>query len=218
MAASPRPAGGERRAAAGVALGLAGAALGVSLVRAAAGAQRLEVASLAAGASGSVGARRGAARSLCLDYCAGVGSRDAACDICAVASFVHLHNAYEDAAGKPREGYYPQYLAEVLSAGAYASLALEVRARGGAIYAYAYAFDVTVKHVRREIRRLTDADRGRFLDALQLMYSTPQDVGEALYGPKFKSGNYLVRKHLYGAASKDCDHWHDDAGVAPRRK
>lgn len=75
-----------------------------------------------------------------------------------------------------------------------------------------------MKHVRREIRRLTDADRGRFLDALQLMYSTPQDVGEALYGPKFKSGNYLVRKHLYGAASKDCDHWHDDAGVAPRRK
>ena len=115
MAASPRPAGGERRAAAGVALGLAGAALGVSLVRAAAGAQRLEVASLAAGASGSVGARRGAARSLCLDYCAGVGSRDAACDICAVASFVHLHNAYEDAAGKPLgEGYYPyEYLAEV---------------------------------------------------------------------------------------------------------
>ena len=319
MAASPTPAGGERRAAAGVALGLAGAALGASLVRAAAGAQRLEVASLAAGASGSVGARRGAARSLCLDYCAGVGSRDAACDICAVASFVHLHNAYEDAAGKPLgEGYYPyEYLAEVwqptvfevddavvgaaflrrvasaawgggggaadvaangtaasvtpLAAratprapsnvdarrpprprrrrgremvarlagaccgcawggqrraarrfsapGAYnASLALEVRARGGAIYAYAYAFDVTVKHVRREIRRLTDADRGRFLDALQLMYSTPQDVGEALYGPKFKSGNYLVRKHLYGAASKDCDHWHDDAGVAPRRK
>ena len=53
----------------------------------------------------------------------------------------------------------------------------------------------------------------RFLDALQLMYSTAQEVGESVYGPKFKSGNFLVRKHLYGAASKDCDHWHDDAGI-----
>ena len=24
---------------------------------------------------------------------------------------------------------------------------------------------------------------------------------------------YLVRQHLYGAADKSCDHWHDDAGI-----
>ena len=93
------------------------------------------------------------------------------------------------------------------------SLRMEVKARGDVQYKYGYTFEVTVKHVRREIRQLTDADRSRFLDALQLMYSTAQEVGESVYGPKFKSGNFLVRKHLYGAASKDCDHWHDDAGI-----
>ena len=27
------------------------------------------------------------------------------------------------------------------------------------------------------------------------------------------SASWLVRQHLYGAAAKDCDHWHDDAGI-----
>ena len=40
-----------------------------------------------------------------------------------------------------------------------------------------------------------------------------QSEGEKLYGSNYKSLSYLVREHLYGAADKACDHWHDDAGI-----
>jgi hypothetical protein len=42
---------------------------------------------------------------------------------------------------------------------------------------------------------------------------SPQDEGETLHGKDYKSLAYLVREHLYGAADKACDHWHDDAGI-----
>ena len=45
------------------------------------------------------------------------------------------------------------------------------------------------------------------------MYNVPQEVGVNLYGIKYRSATYMVRKHLYGGASKECDHWHDDAGI-----
>ncbi|KAH8073582.1 hypothetical protein JL721_2885 [Aureococcus anophagefferens] len=75
-----------------------------------------------------------------------------------------------------------------------------------------YHFHVTARYVRREIRDLTDADRTRYLDALAIVYRTPQADGEKLYGSNFKSAAWLVREHLYGAADRSCDHWHDDAG------
>ena len=31
-------------------------------------------------------------------------------------------------------------------------------------------------------------------------------------GSMYRSAAWLVREHLYGAADKSCDHWHDDAG------
>ena len=40
-----------------------------------------------------------------------------------------------------------------------------------------------------------------------------QDDGEKEYGKDYKSLYFLVREHLYGAADKECDHWHDDAGI-----
>lgn len=83
----------------------------------------------------------------------------------------------------------------------------------------------TVKYVRREIRDLSETNRGKFLDALNVVYvsrvtrvivarsySVNQEQGVAMYGPNYKSIEWLVREHLYGAAQRECDHWHDDAG------
>jgi len=76
-----------------------------------------------------------------------------------------------------------------------------------------YEYDVMSKHVRYEIRSLSNEDRNAFFNALHAVYNTNQKDGVAKYGAKFRSIEYLVREHLYGAASKDCDHWHDDAGI-----
>jgi hypothetical protein len=57
------------------------------------------------------------------------------------------------------------------------------------------------------------ADRERYLSAMHTLYSIDQDTGTRRYGSNFKSAAWLVREHLYGAADKACDHWHDDAGI-----
>ena len=74
------------------------------------------------------------------------------------------------------------------------------------------SFLVTAKYVRRELRDLSDADRERYFSALHVVYSTDDAAGRTLYGDDFKSAAWFVRQHLYGAAQRDCDHWHDDAG------
>ena len=33
------------------------------------------------------------------------------------------------------------------------------------------------------------------------------------YGSRYNDMYYFVKKHLHGAAAKDCDHWHDNAGI-----
>ncbi|KAH8050917.1 hypothetical protein JL721_11264 [Aureococcus anophagefferens] len=42
-------------------------------------------------------------------------------------------------------------------------------------------------------------------------YATDDALGRRLYGPTSERG--LVREHLYGAADRSCDHWHDDLGI-----
>ncbi|KAH8062373.1 hypothetical protein JL722_3290 [Aureococcus anophagefferens] len=74
------------------------------------------------------------------------------------------------------------------------------------------AFNVTCRYVRRELRDLTDFDRNAYFDAMEVVYTTEQELGVKLYGENFKSAAWLVREHLYGAADRECDHWHDDAG------
>ena len=69
------------------------------------------------------------------------------------------------------------------------------------------------KYVRREVRDLLDADRIRVLDAMQTLYHTSQEEGEKQYGSGFKNIAYFMEKHLRGAGARECDHWHDDAGV-----
>jgi len=43
--------------------------------------------------------------------------------------------------------------------------------------------------------------------------SRSQDEGQALYGSTYQSSSEILREHLYGAGGKECDHWHDDAGI-----
>ncbi|CAM9236405.1 unnamed protein product [Ectocarpus sp. 4 AP-2014] len=78
---------------------------------------------------------------------------------------------------------------------------------------YHMSSSVMVKYVRREIRQLTDKDREAFFDAMETLYRLPTTEGVALYGEDYKGIEFFVQMHLDGAAVKDCDHWHDDAGI-----
>ena len=78
---------------------------------------------------------------------------------------------------------------------------------------YTYDFTLAVKYVRREIRSLTDEDRETFFTALELLYSLSEIEGQRLYGSKFHNAEYFSYKHLTGAGTTDCDHWHDGAGI-----
>ncbi len=78
---------------------------------------------------------------------------------------------------------------------------------------YTYDFQVAVKYVRREIRTLTDKDRETYFSALELLYSLSESEGQEKYGSKFHTAEYFSYKHLTGAGTTDCDHWHDGAGI-----
>mmetsp|Transcript_24921 Transcript_24921/g.29436 ORF Transcript_24921/g.29436 Transcript_24921/m.29436 type:complete len:676 (+) Transcript_24921:60-2087(+) len=87
----------------------------------------------------------------------------------------------------------------------------EVVALDGSISSFQYT--VSSKVIRIELRDLTEEDRIIYFEALRAFQFTSQVDGVAAYGKKYKSLEYLLRQHLYGAADKACDHWHDDAGM-----
>lgn len=72
---------------------------------------------------------------------------------------------------------------------------------------------IMVKYVRREIRQLHEADREAFFDAMETLYRLPTKEGNKVYGDIYKGIDFFVQMHLDGAGVKDCDHWHDDAGI-----
>ena len=78
---------------------------------------------------------------------------------------------------------------------------------------YTYDFTLAVKYVRREIRSMTDSDREKYFTAIDLMYSLDEETGQSRYGSKFHSAEYFSYKHLTGAGTTDCDHWHDGAAI-----
>jgi hypothetical protein len=78
----------------------------------------------------------------------------------------------------------------------------------------AKSFEVTARVVRRELRELTESERDAYFGAVFTLYALSDAEGQAKFGPKFYSANWLVREHLFGAADRSCDHWHDDAGFA----
>lgn len=75
------------------------------------------------------------------------------------------------------------------------------------------SYTVTAKYVRKEIRTLDKSDRSDFFDALETVYRVNHTEGMKMYGSKYRSIDYLVEEHLQGAADRECDHWHDDAGI-----
>ena len=72
---------------------------------------------------------------------------------------------------------------------------------------------VEARVVRRELRSLSEAERAAYFGALHVLYATGDDEGSRRYGADYKSADWLVREHLYGAADRACDHWHDDMGI-----
>jgi hypothetical protein len=52
------------------------------------------------------------------------------------------------------------------------------------------------------------------LDALYKTYTVNDHDGKIRYGKKFHSSRWFSHAHLSGAGTSDCDHWHDDAGIA----
>lgn len=60
-----------------------------------------------------------------------------------------------------------------------------------------YHFEVAVKYVRREIRRMTDRDREIFFNAVAVMQRVPSAVGQQVYGKRYFSKDYFNRLHLY---------------------
>mmetsp|Transcript_30141 Transcript_30141/g.38713 ORF Transcript_30141/g.38713 Transcript_30141/m.38713 type:complete len:635 (+) Transcript_30141:70-1974(+) len=74
---------------------------------------------------------------------------------------------------------------------------------------------VMVKYVRREIRSLTDEDLEATLDAMAVLWSIPQSVGEKMYGDNYKSAAELLKVHLKLAGDPSCDHMHDGMGFVP---
>lgn len=78
---------------------------------------------------------------------------------------------------------------------------------------YSHTFTAAVKYVRRELRSLSTADREKYFSAMKTLYTTPGAVGRAKYGSKYKSAEEFLHVHLTGAATSDCDHWHDGAGI-----
>lgn len=78
---------------------------------------------------------------------------------------------------------------------------------------YSYDFVMAAKYIRREIRSLTDSDRQNYFDAMDTMYTLSEEEGQALYGSKWHNAEFFSYKHLTGAGTTDCDHWHDGAGI-----
>ena len=76
------------------------------------------------------------------------------------------------------------------------------------------AFDVYVKYVRREIRRLTDRDRRAFLEASKVVWTTSTVDGRKLYGPRYKDINHLTIIHNDLAGNSICDFIHGNTGYA----
>ncbi len=78
---------------------------------------------------------------------------------------------------------------------------------------YSYSFTIASKYIRREIRSLSDEDREKVLDAIQILYTTDDVSGKEKYGEKYMSMETFLYFHLKGAGTSDCDHWHDGAGI-----
>jgi hypothetical protein len=59
-----------------------------------------------------------------------------------------------------------------------------------------HSFDqIVTRYVRREIRSMSENDREKVLDAMEIMYSIEQIEGEKKYGSKFKNAGFFSALH-----------------------
>ena len=72
---------------------------------------------------------------------------------------------------------------------------------------------VMCKYVRRELRALSDPDRDALLDAMHVLYTVDASDGRYRFGSAYRDASWFSRLHLEGAAARECDHWHDNAGL-----
>jgi len=71
---------------------------------------------------------------------------------------------------------------------------------------------IIVRYVRRELRSLTPEDREAFMQGCEVVWTTEQDAGKALYGDDFIDIKYLAGLHNHLSGDRNCDHMHDGLG------
>ena len=95
--------------------------------------------------------------------------------------------------------------------GTYA-FSLAVTSNSTGVSLASYSGSLLCRYVRREIRQLSDADRERFFDAMQVLWSTRVDDGRTQYGDAYVDIYTLTQYHVTLSSDRTCDHMHDGLG------
>lgn len=74
--------------------------------------------------------------------------------------------------------------------------------------------DVKSFYVRRELRELSILERDAFLDAFVVLSMLETELGQAKYGPHYRSLFDFEHMHLHAASDRNVDHIHDGMGIA----
>lgn len=82
----------------------------------------------------------------------------------------------------------------------------------GAVKAYTASRGMYSHYVRRNIKKLTDTERGDFFDAYLTMYRLNTSIGHLKYGANFKGLKDYVGAHLSAAGKRNADKFHDGMG------
>lgn len=78
---------------------------------------------------------------------------------------------------------------------------------------YVSHHEVSVYYIRRELRKLTVADRQDFLYCFETMMHVGQDIGMERFGRHFKSLDKFELMHLDKGGARRLDHLHDGMGL-----
>ncbi|CAM9668790.1 unnamed protein product [Ascophyllum nodosum] len=71
---------------------------------------------------------------------------------------------------------------------------------------------VIVKYVRREIRTLTEVERGELLDSMHQLWAVSKEDGKEIYGDNYVDIWTINKLHHLGGSGYTCDHFHDGVG------
>eukprot|EP00638_Chattonella_subsalsa_P009344 CAMPEP_0117745440 /NCGR_PEP_ID=MMETSP0947-20121206/7358_1 /TAXON_ID=44440 /ORGANISM="Chattonella subsalsa, Strain CCMP2191" /LENGTH=581 /DNA_ID=CAMNT_0005562585 /DNA_START=79 /DNA_END=1821 /DNA_ORIENTATION=+ len=89
---------------------------------------------------------------------------------------------------------------------------LEIQEYEGEFVTQKLYFELAVKYVRREIRKLSEQDRNELLDAMKLMWEIGDEEGRERWGGMYTSLFTLHKYHLIMSGDQACDHIHDGYG------